>query len=367
MSGSFETAPQHDMNAPCADPLLSASRPSRSPLHRVIASAPMRVSFAGGGTDLPNVARCGGGRVVGTAIDLRIRVVVEPFDRGWVRMVSAPAGDDGAPRSTSAVTRRRADLPRHDLSFRLIEAALAASGVDDGVAIRVETELAPGAGLGGSASAAVAALFALRASVGEPAPPEDLARDAIAIERDRLCIACGAQDQMFAAFGGMLDLTFDTQGCSGVRSLSTGSPALVTALQAGLLLVDTQVRRVSGEVLDRIGVASTAGTSAELVAAAEDVARGFAAGSLEQVLAGMRRSAAAKMRRSASANAFASALQQQLEGLGIEVLRMCGAGGGGHVLVWAPEERHARILEVLGRCVVRRPALDAPGVRFEPA
>ncbi|WP_437715487.1 hypothetical protein WMF45_03170 [Sorangium sp. So ce448] len=335
----------------------------------------MRVSFAGGGSDLPGVARQDGGRVVGAAIDLRARVIVEPFDRGWVRLELASRGEGRAePRPTEGagsagearvLLRRRADPPRDDLAFRLIEATLSAAGVGDGVALRVESETSPGAGLGGSASVAVAALFALRASLGEPVAPEDLAREAVAIERERLRNACGAQDQVFAAFGGLLDLAFDAGGCSGVRPLAIGCPDLVPALSAGLLLVDTEVRRVSGEVLDRMDPGSACDAKGELVAAAGEVARGFEIGSLSLVLSGMRRGAAAKVRLSRAASAIALSLERRLDGLGVEVLRVCGAGGGGHILVWAPAERHARILEALGPCLVRRPALGAPGVRLD--
>ncbi|WP_434045424.1 MULTISPECIES: GHMP family kinase ATP-binding protein [Sorangium] len=364
------------MSTPCAGSLL-APRALRTPLWRAAASAPMRVSFAGGGSDLPGVARQDGGRVVGAAIDLRIRVVVEPFDRGWVRMELAPrgcgreqpgGGSEAAEASVPRVlTRRRGDPPRDELAFRLIEATLAATGVGDGVALRVEAETSPGAGLGGSASAAVAALFALRASVGEAASPEELSREAVAIERERLGNACGAQDQVFAAFGGLLDLAFDARGCAGVRPLAIGSPGLVPALSAGLLLVDTAVRRVSGEVLDRVDAGAACEAKGELVAAAGDVARGFEIGSLALVLSGMRRGAAAKVRLSEAASAIAVSMKQRLDGIGVEVLRMCGAGGGGHLLVWAPPERHARLLDALGPCVVRRPSLGAPGVRIEPA
>lgn len=333
----------------------------------------MRVSFAGGGSDLPGVARLDGGRVVGAAIDLRVRVIVEPFDRGWVRMELASRGQGPPGGGTEAaeasaprvLTRRRTDPPRDDLAFRLIEATLSATGVGDGVALRVESEMSPGAGLGGSASAAVAALFALRASIGEVAAPEELAREAVAIERERLGNACGAQDQVFAAFGGLLDLAFDARGCSGVRRLAIGSPELVPALSAGLLLVDTAVRRVSGEVLDRVDAGAACGAKGELVVAAGDVARGFEIGSLALVLSGMRRGAAAKVRLSEAASAIAVSMKQRLDGLGVEVLRMCGAGGGGHILIWAPAERHARILEELGPCLVRRPALGAAGVRLD--
>ncbi|WP_437835362.1 GHMP family kinase ATP-binding protein [Sorangium sp. So ce1153] len=350
------------MSTPCAGS-LSAPRSPRSPLWRAAASAPMRVSFAGGGSDLPGVARQDGGRVVGAAVDLRIRVIVEPFDRGWVRMELAARGQESALR---VITRRRSDPPRDDLAFRLLEATLAATGVGDGVALRVESETSPGAGLGGSASAAVAALFALRAAVGEAAAPEELAREAVAIERERLHNACGAQDQVFAAFGGLLDLAFDARGCSGVRPLAIGCPDLVPALSAGLLLVDTAVRRVSGEVLDRVDAGAACDAQAELVAAAGEVARGFELGSLALVLSGMRRGAAAKVRLSAAGSAIAVSLQRRLDGLGVEVLRMCGAGGGGHLVLWAPPERHARILDALGPCLVRRPALGAPGVRLDP-
>ncbi|WP_437877050.1 GHMP family kinase ATP-binding protein [Sorangium sp. So ce513] len=368
------------MSTPCAGSLL-APRTLRRPLWRAAASAPMRVSFAGGGSDLPGVARQGGGRVVGAAIDLRVRVVVEPFDRGWVRLEVASPGrgqpdggaegrgqpDGGAEAGAARVlTRRRSDPPRDDLAFRLLEATLAATGVSDGVALRVEAGTSPGAGLGGSASAAVAALFALRASVGEAASPEELSSEAVAIERERLGNACGAQDQVFAAFGGLLDLAFDARGCSAVRPLAIGCPELVPALSAGLLLVDTSVRRVSGEVLDRVDAGAACEAKAELVAAAGDVARGFESGSLALVLSGMRRGAAAKLRLSEAASAIAVCMKQRLDGLGIEVLRMCGAGGGGHILIWAPPERHARILEALGPCLVRRPALGAAGVRLDP-
>jgi D-glycero-alpha-D-manno-heptose-7-phosphate kinase len=45
-------------------------------------------------------------------------------------------------------------------------------------------------------------------------------------------------------------------------------------------------------------------------------------------------------------------------------VRVCGAGAGGHVLVWAAAERHAAITEAVGG-TVRRPAIAAEGVREE--
>jgi D-glycero-alpha-D-manno-heptose-7-phosphate kinase len=326
-----------------------------SPLRRVVVTAPMRVSLAGGGTDLAPFFPGVGGRIVGTAVDLRVRAVVEPFDHGWVRLELSA--------TNTVVTRRRDEPPRHDVPLRLLEAALAEVGLTGGVRLRLETDVVPGAGLGGSGAAAVAALAALDGSLGAPITRDALARRAQSLEQDRLHLACGPQDPYFAAFGGLVDLRFDDTGAL-TQAASLGDPTLVAALSAGMLLVDTGQRRVSGEALAR--VPRSAEVTAELVAAAGDVARGLDAGSLAAVIAGMQRSAAAKLRRDPVGNAAAAALGAQLAEHSAEVVRVCGAGAGGHVLVWAAAERHAAILAAVGG-TVRRPSLCAEGVREEAA
>jgi D-glycero-alpha-D-manno-heptose-7-phosphate kinase len=314
----------------------------------------MRVSLAGGGTDLPPFVPGVGGRIVGTAVDLRVRAIVEPFDRGWVRLELSATG--------LVVTRRMSEPRSRDTSTRLLEETLACTGVSDGVRLRVETDLVPGTGLGGSAAAAVAALAALFASIGEERTVEELAESAVRLERDGLGIAGGSQDQILAASGGMLDLRFDERGLVG-REPVNADPALLRRFEAGMMLVDTGHRRVSGEVIDRAAYSLDA--TMELVAAAGEVAAALREGSLERVLAGMRRSAAAKVMRDPEANAGAAAIARQIAPLGAAVVRMCGAGGGGHVLVWAEEERHAAIAAALGGVAVRRPGIAAPGVRVE--
>ncbi|WP_272458278.1 GHMP family kinase ATP-binding protein [Polyangium jinanense] len=318
----------------------------------------MRVSFAGGGTDLPPFIEGLPGRVVGSAIGLRVRALVEPFDRGWVRL-EVPVADE-------TTTRRSHEPPSSELAFRLLEAALAHTGVTDGVKLRIDTDVAPGAGLGGSASTAVATLSALRWSVGEVTAEEELAREATTMEREGLSIVCGAQDAIFAACGGLLDLAFGEAGCTRIERI-TPEQALAAELEAGLLLVDTHVRRVSGAVLEQVDAAAALANVAELAESATEVAAALREGSLARALAGMRRTAMAKVRRAPEASALATELGDKLAGLGVEVIRACGAGGGGHVLVWAPEARHAEILRALGPATVRRPALSAPGVRIEPA
>lgn len=333
--------------------ILRIAQGAPEPLRRVVATAPMRVSLAGGGTDLAPFVAGIGGRIVGTAVDLRVRAVVEPFDRDWVQLELSA--------TNTIVTRRRGAPPRRDIALRLLEAALAEVGMTGGVRLRVETDVIPGAGLGGSGAAAVAALAALDGSLGKAIARDDLARRALHLEQDRLALACGPQDPYFAAFGGLLDLRFDERGVM-TQEAPLAESTLLAALGDGMLLVDTGQRRVSGEVLDK--VPRSAEVTAELVGAAGEVARGLAEGSLAAVLAGMRRSAAAKLRRDPVGNAAATALGEKLREHGAQVVRVCGAGAGGHVLVWAAAERHAGIAAAVGG-TVRRPAIAAEGVREE--
>ncbi len=316
----------------------------------------MRISFAGGGSDLPPFVPGIPGRVVGSAIDLRVRAIVEPFDRGWVRFE--------LPIAESTATRSIYDPPSNTVSFRLLEAALAHTGVSDGVYVRIETDIAPGAGLGGSAATAVAALSALRWSVGEASTPEAMVREATTIERERLSLVCGSQDQVFAACGGLLDLSFNESGWTNMRRFAPDR-SFMRGLEEGLLLVDTHVRRVSGEVLERVDAGAALASVETLVASAGEAAQAIEDGSLTRLLTAMRKSAAAKLRRDPHASALAIELGRRVEGLNVDVIRVCGAGSGGHLLVWAHPDKHASIIDALHPATVRRPGLAAHGVCIE--
>jgi len=378
---------------PSAESLPGTPRPLRVEACAT-ASAPMRISLAGGGTDVPPLARGIGGRIVCATIDLHVRARVEPFDRGWVRLegswgtADAPEPEGAPPQLRSAtLTRRADDPPSTDVAFRLLEAVRASADVHEGVRVVVESDLTPGTGLGGSAAAAVALLAAFERALAAPSPmanspsanslsgdsapannpsgnspPADahrLAIEASALERDVLGLRCGMQDQLCAATGGILDLRFFDDGFRVDPIIAPAS--LLRDLEAGLLLVDTRVRRVSGEVLDIANDGRARDLPADLVAAADDTARGFRLGSLPLVIAGMRRSASAKLRRGGPSS-LPWEWVRRLSRLGAAVIRACGAGGGGHVLVWAEPARHADLSRAVSPCLVRRPRLGVPGV-----
>lgn len=328
----------------------------------------MRVSLAGGGTDLPPFVCDGGepaGRVLSAAIDLEARVELELTGDDVVELVVTRDG----PAPASSTHRRAAHEPAsREPAFRLIEAALAREGVRGGAWVRVTSPVATGSGLGASASVAVALLAALRAALGATlqVSPHELATAALSLEREGLGLACGAQDPMVAAHGGVLDLVFDTRGDVTARSLEL-EPSTRARLGGGLLLVDTGRQRVSGEVLARAtNDAHALVARAELVRAARDATESLVRGDLEQLFEAMRRNARVKHAHDPHANELALALARALEGLEVEVVRTCGAGEGGHVLVWAPPSQHLAIeqrVKTLGLGPVRSPRLATRGVR----
>lgn len=306
------------------DPMGSAGRSGG--LRAATARAPLRVSLAGGGTDVPPLAPGVGGRVVSVALGWSVEARVEPIEAGWVEL-----------RAPGAELRRAASEPPSRLApLRLLEAALAEAGVASGVRLTVASDVAAGSGLGGSGAAAVACLAALGAATGAPREGLALARAALALERDRLGLACGAQDPVVAALGGAVAIRVDEGGFDAGR-LAVGE-ATWAALERGLWLVDSEVRRVSGEVIERAGPIEAADARA-LVASAERAAGALEAGDVGGLTEAIRASADVKTRLLARRGDPTAQLAQALERAGAAVARVCGAGEGGYVLAWDPEGR----------------------------
>jgi D-glycero-alpha-D-manno-heptose-7-phosphate kinase len=174
----------------------------------LIVRAPLRISFAGGGTDLePYYARYGG-FVVSTAINRYCYVVAsKPADRS-VRISSAdyhtwvayPAGapiDWDEPLSLpKAATAWFAD---HGLN-------------DSGVDLFLASEVPPGTGLGGSSAMAVALGRALASYLESEMDDTELAELAAWMEIERLHKPIGKQDHYASAFGGLNSIEFASTG-----------------------------------------------------------------------------------------------------------------------------------------------------------
>ena len=156
----------------------------------IITRTPLRISFAGGGTDLPGFYRTyGGGAVTSAAIDRYIHVLVnEKFDK-----------------SIRVAYSRTENVDRlDDLQHGLVREAMRLAGVHDSLEVHTIADIpSEGTGLGSSSSLTVGLLNALYAHRGVLKDPAELAEEACQIEIDRLGGTLGKQDQYIAAFGGV--------------------------------------------------------------------------------------------------------------------------------------------------------------------
>ena len=165
----------------------------------IITRTPLRISFAGGGTDLPTFYRAyGGGAVTSAAIDRYIHVLVnDKFDR-----------------SIRVAYSRTENVDRlEELQHELVREALRAVDLSEAIEIHTIADVpGEGTGLGSSSTLTVGLLNALYAMRGTLRDPAELAEEACRIEIDRLGGSSGKQDQYIAAFGGVQYFEFRPDG-----------------------------------------------------------------------------------------------------------------------------------------------------------
>ena len=202
----------------------------------IITQTPLRIGLVGGGTDLPAYYREHGGRVLNTAIDKYVYVIVKQrFD-----------DDIYINYSQKEIVSRVEDV-QHDL----VREAMHMAGIRAGVEITTLADIpSAGSGLGSSSAVTVGLLHALFAYQGRQVTAEELAERACAIEIDRCGKPIGKQDQYAAAFGGVCDMRFGPGDRVSVDRISLGRPDH-HRLQDELMLFYTGITRSADTILER--------------------------------------------------------------------------------------------------------------------
>jgi D-glycero-alpha-D-manno-heptose-7-phosphate kinase len=155
----------------------------------IVSRTPLRMSFVGGGSDLPDFYRKYGGAVLSTAIEKYVYVSVnKKFDDG-IRVAYS---------KTEEVENVGA------IEHPIVRHALNQMGIEGGIEIVTIADIpSRGTGLGSSSSFAVGLINALAAFKGRHASREELGRESCRIEIDLCGEPIGKQDQYAAAYGGL--------------------------------------------------------------------------------------------------------------------------------------------------------------------
>ena len=199
----------------------------------IITRTPARITFGGGGTDLPSYSSRYGGFVVGAAIDKYIYINLHDI---FIDKIIAHYS--------------KSEMVDHvdELRHPLIREALKLTGVTQRIEVGSMADIPARAGLGSSGSFTVGLLKALHFHKKEYVPAQNLAEEACKIEIDILKEPIGKQDQYIAAFGGIISLDFKKDGTVLVEPLRM-SKSTIDDLEKNLLLFFTGFSRKSHRVL----------------------------------------------------------------------------------------------------------------------
>ncbi len=199
----------------------------------LIASAPTRLDFGGGWTDVPPFPEERGGFVCNLAIERRATVTF--------RIGPVGDGQDATSRTPSTS------------AWPLVDAALARAAREAPfpplVSATISSDFPVGAGLGGSAAAGVALAAACAAHQQRQFSPDQLAEWSRAVEVEEMGVAGGRQDHYAAAWGGAQGLTFERETTAERIPLSA---AMTAALESRCLLVYTGESRISGTTISAV-------------------------------------------------------------------------------------------------------------------
>ncbi|MGI6295027.1 MAG: GHMP kinase [Armatimonadota bacterium] len=301
----------------------------------IITQTPLRVSFAGGGTDFKGFYEHDYGAVVSTAIDKYIFVVVKERFDDKIRI-----------GYTQTEMVESVDEIQHELARE----AMRMVGITHGIEISTMADIpSEGSGLGSSSTVTVGLLNALYAFKGEIAPAETLAQQACEIEIDVLGKPIGKQDQYIAAYGGLRHFKFMADGNVQTDAIKLNGVARQRLCES-LLLFYTGVTRKSSSVLteQRSNITNRMSVLTDMRDQADELARQLRLGavaSLGQTL----RDGWLKKKQLAS-GITNPAIDEMLDlamSAGALGGKVTGAGGGGFFLVCTPPENRGAVRKKL--------------------
>jgi D-glycero-alpha-D-manno-heptose-7-phosphate kinase len=303
----------------------------------IITQTPYRVSFAGGGTDLPAFYRHEAGAVLSVGVAHHMYVTVSPrFDKTTRVAYTRVEIADGIDKIDHTIARE----------------ALRMTGLGEHLEITTVGDVPAGTGMGSSSSLAVGLLNALYAYKGMVTSPGSLAEKACEIEIDILKKPIGRQDQYAAAYGGVNYIRFNPDHTVDVEPVPC-QPSFLDALEKHIILLYTDQQRDADVILKKQSEGSV--DKMGVLRQMRDLA-----GELRTTMGGQGNlddfgrilHEGWELKRSLGfgiSNPGVDEWYSAARKAGAMGGKLLGAGGGGFLLVMAPPERHEAIREAVGR------------------
>jgi D-glycero-alpha-D-manno-heptose-7-phosphate kinase len=306
----------------------------------IVSQTPLRMSFVGGGSDLPSFYRQYGGAVVSTAIDKYVYVTVNPKFDNHIRVSYSKTEE------VESVDQ---------IEHKLVRESLRKLDIHGGIEITSVADIpSRGTGLGSSSSFAVGLLHALHAFRQEYVSADQLAVESCTVEIDLCGEKIGKQDQFAAAFGGLNFIRFEPDDAVTVTPIIC-SRRTIERLEQSLIIFYTGITRSASSILnaqseDMKGDGDKQKTVQRMVKLAYALRDELHANNLDAFGEILHENWELKKQlHDSMSNPEIDEAYQAARCAGATGGKLLGAGAGGFLAFYAPPERHPEIRRALSR------------------
>ncbi|MEO7716871.1 MAG: GHMP kinase [Capsulimonas sp.] len=301
----------------------------------IITQTPLRISFAGGGTDFGGYYQNAGGAVISTAIDKYIYVVIKERFDNKIRV---------------GYTRTEMVSDIDEIEHELVRECLRMTGIKSGVEIATMADIpSEGSGLGSSSTVTVGLLLAMYAFQGELVTANTLAEQACQIEIEILGKPIGKQDQYIAAFGNLRRIDFHKDEKVDTRVIALTEEQRLRFGES-MMLFYTGITRKADEILSeqKANIVDRDIVLGQLKAQVDEIEacllenNVYKVGRLLHAGWDLKKQMAGKISNQGIDELYESALDAGATGG-----KIAGAGGGGFLLLHCPADRQQSVRQAL--------------------
>ena len=285
----------------------------------IIAKTPLRVSLFGGGTDYKEFYSKYGSSVIGFCIDkysyvsLRKTPSIFPF------------------KSSISYSKTELVSSNKDIRHDGVRGVLEYLNMKQGVEINYAGDLPAQTGTGSSSSFIVGLLNAIYCLKNKKISKQELAKQAIEIERVLLAEPGGIQDQIWAAYGGINSIEIDTAGIFEVKPLPVSDKFIQSFIERSALIYTGKTRK-SFKLATQVGSSSNTDAKKKILELSRRAYETFLDSNIDGVAKLLDKSWHQKKKLSPMVSPKPiNELYQTLIEMGMQGGKLLGAGGAGFI------------------------------------
>ncbi len=316
--------------------------------------APLRLGLAGGGTDVSPFCDQHGGYVLNATIDRYAYTCLRTLGKHSSAKFTASDQKTSEHFMPSDDLQVEGELHLHRAVYcRMMDEFNGGKKLP--VDMSTYCDAPPGSGLGSSSTLVVSMVKAFVELMNLPLDDYDIARLAFQIEREDCGLKGGRQDQYSATFGGINFMEFSAEDKTIVNPLRIKN-WIVCELEASLILYFTGVSRESAKIIADQSQNISGGVKSSLEAMhaikreALIMKESLLKGDFDEFVKSMTRGWTAKKQSAKTvSNSEIDKVYDAAIGAGALAGKVSGAGGGGFMLIFAPNEKRMDVVRALDK------------------